>query len=110
MHGHTLAWLFVSVFSCFNSINFALAQTDDDYKAEIMQHIVDPCFQYSASKSELLDQMSEEEIVVLMKLMSPNQMQETIDVTLPMVQDKPQDARMLIYKFGLDLCIRGMGK
>ena len=110
MYRHTLACLFVSIFSCIYSISFALAQTDDDYKAEIMQHIIDPCFEYSASKSALLDQMSEEEVVALMKLMSPNQMQETIDVTLPMVQDKPQDARMLIYKFGLDLCIKGTGK
>ena len=102
--------LLFSFLSCTLSGHYSQAQTDDDYKAEIMQHIVDPCFQYSASKSELIDQMSEEEVVMLMKLMSPNQMQETIDVTLPMVQDKPEDARMLIYKFGLDLCIRGTGK
>ena len=110
MHRHTLAWLFVSVFSCLKSISFAQAQTDDDYKAEIMQHIVDPCFQYSAGKQEPVDGMSEAEMVTLMKIMSPDAVQDTIDVTLPVVKGKPIEARMEIYKLGLDTCIRGVGK
>ena len=85
------------------------AQTDDDYEAEIMQHIVDPCFKYSASKSELMDQMSEAEVVTLMKLMSPEAVQETLDVTLTIVRDKPEDARMEIYKVGRELCIKAAG-
>lgn len=110
MYRHTLAWLFVSVFSCLYSINFALAQTDEDYTAEIMQHIVDPCFKYSASKSEVIDQMSEAEAVTLMKIMSPDAVQDTINVTLPVVKGKPVDDRMKVYEIGLRLCIQGTGK
>ena len=86
---HTVACLLIAFFSCLSFSIFTQAETDEDYKVEIMQHIIDRCFEYSASKSELLRQMSEEEVVTLMKLMSSNQLQETIDVTLPMVQDKP---------------------
>ena len=107
MNKHTVACLLVTFFSF--SI-FTQAQTDDDYEAEIMQHIVDPCFAYSASKSEPVDQISESEMVTLMKLMSPDAVQETIDVTLPTVRGKPLEDRMQIYGFGLKLCIKGTGK
>ena len=84
--------------------------TDTDYEAEIMQHIVDPCFQYSAGNAEPIPGVSESEMVTLMKLMSPQAVQDTIDVTLPVVRGKPSEARMEIYKFGLKTCIRGTGK
>ena len=100
-----LLFLFCIAFSLF-----AQAQTDDDYKAEIVQHIVDPCFAYSAGKSEPVAQMSESEMVTLMKIMSPDAVQETIDVTLPVVKGKPLEARMQVYELGLKLCIRGTGK
>ena len=105
---HTVAYLFVLFFSCLSLSVFA--QTDEDYTAEIMQHIVDPCFKYSAGKSEPIPEVSELEMVTLMKLMSPDAVQDTIDVTLPVVKGKPIDARMEIYKFGLDTCIRGTRK
>ena len=100
-----LLFLFCIAFSLF-----AQAQTDDDYKAEIVQHIVDPCFAYSADKSDVLDQMSEAEAVTLMKIMSPDAVQDTIDVTLPVVKGKPVDDRMKVYGLGLKLCIKGTGK
>lgn len=106
----TVVCLLFSSLSCVLSGHFVQAQTDDDYKAEITQHIVDPCFQYSASKSEPLDGISESEMVELMKLMSPNAVQDTIDVTLPSVKGQPPEARMRIYELGLKLCIKGTGK
>ena len=54
--------------------------------------------------------MSESEMVKLMKIMSPNAVQETIDVTMPVVKGKPLEARMQVYDLGLKLCIRGTGK
>ena len=108
MNKHTVANLFVVFFSCLSLSVFA--QSDDDYKAEVMQHIVDPCFQYSAGKAEPIPGVSESEMVTLMKMMSPQAVQNTIDVTLPVVKGKPIEARMEIYKFGLNTCIRGTGK
>lgn len=108
MNKHAVACLLIPFLSCV-SMGIS-AQTDDDYKAEIMQHIVDPCFQYSASKSEPLDGISETEMVELMKLMSPSAVQDTIDVTLPTVKGQPLDARMQVYALGLKLCIKGTGK
>ena len=67
-------------------------------------------FQYSAGKSEVLEQMSEAEAVTLMKIMSPDAVQDTIDVTLPVVKGKPVDDRMKVYEIGLKLCIQGTGK
>ena len=110
MYRRTLAWLFAVFFSCLSFSIFIQAQTDDDYKAEIMQHIVDPCFQYSASKQDPPAGMSESEMVELMKIMSPQAVQDTIDVTLPVVKGKPVDDRMKVYEIGLKLCIQGTGK
>ena len=102
--------LLFSSLSCVLSGHFAQAQTDDDYTAEIMQHIIDPCFTYSTSKSEPVAGMSETEMVTLMKIMSPDAVQDTIDVTLPVVRGKPADDRMKVYEIGLRLCIQGTGK
>ena len=106
----TAVYLLFSSLSCVLSGHFVQAQTDEDYTNEIMQHIVDPCFQYSASKSEPVAEMSETEMVTLMKIMSPDAVQDTIDVTLPVVRGQPPDARMHVYELGLKLCIRGTGK
>ena len=95
MKKQIFACLLVTFLSCLSLSVFA--QTDDDYKAEIMQYIVDPCFQYSASKSEPVAEMSETEMVTLMKIMSPDAVQDTIDVTLPVVRGQPPDARMQVY-------------
>ena len=110
MNKHTVACLLVTFFSCLSFSIFTQAQTDDDYKAEIMQHIINPCFRYSAERSDNLDMWSVDEAVEMMKLLSPEAVQETLDVTLPVVRDKPLEARMKIYKFSLDLCIKGTGK
>lgn len=110
MSKHTAVFLLFSSLICLIAVHFVQAQTDDDYKVEIMQHVIDPCFRYSAERSDLTEMWSVEEAVEMMKLLSPEAVQETIDVTLPVVQDKPLEARMKIYKFSLDLCIRGTGK
>lgn len=108
MKNQTLACLLVAFLSCLSLRVFA--QTDEDYMNEIMQHIIDPCFKYSASKSEPVAGMSESEMVTLMKIMSPDAVQDTIDVTLPVVKGTPVDDRMKVYEIGLRLCIQGTGK
>lgn len=110
MKKSTAVCLLFSSLSCVLWGQFVQAQTDEDYTNEIMQHIVDPCFQYSASKSEPLDGISESEMVELMKLMSPDAVQDTIDVTLPAIKGQPPEARMQVYELGLKLCIKGTGK
>ena len=108
MNNHAVVVLLFSFLSCIGS--FVQAQTDDEYRTEIMEHIVDPCFEYSAGKSEPIPEVSESEMVTLMKMMSPEAVQDTINVTLPVVRGKPLETRMEIYKFGLNTCIRGVGK
>ena len=110
MKKHAAVCLLFTFLACLSWGRFIQAQSDDDYKAEITANIIDPCFQYSASKSEPLDGISESEMVELMKLMSPDAVQDTIDVTLPAVKGQPPEARMRVYELGLKLCIRGTGK
>ncbi len=110
MKKQTFTCLLIASLACLSWGRYIQAQTDDDYKAEIMQHIVDPCFTYSASKSEPVAEMTEAEMVTLMKLMSPDAVQDTIDVTLPAVKGKPIETRMRVYELGLKICIRGTGK
>ena len=110
MKTHTAACLLFTFLACLSWGRFVQAQIDEDYKAEIMLNIVDPCFAHSAGKQEPVGGMSESEMVTLMKMMSPDAVQDTIDVTLPVVTGKPLDARMQVYELGLKLCIRGTGR
>ena len=110
MNKHTVAFLLFTFLACLSWGRYIQAETDEDYTAEIMQHIVDPCFQYSAGKQEPVAGMSEAEMVTLMKIMSPDAVQDTIDVTLPVVKGKPVDDRMKVYEIGLKICMQGTGK
>lgn len=110
MNKYAIPCLLLTFLTCIIPGHFVQAQTDDDYKAEIMQHIVDPCFRHTAEKSEHLDIWSVDEAVEMMKLLSPGAVDETLRVTLPVVREKPLESRMKIYKLGLDLCIKGAGK
>ncbi|MYH69077.1 MAG: hypothetical protein F4147_02835, partial [Gammaproteobacteria bacterium] len=83
MKNLSAACLLFTLLACLSWGRFIQAQTDDDYTAEIMQHIVDPCFAHSASKQERVAGMSETDMVELMKIMSAQAVQDTIDVTLP---------------------------
>ena len=71
MKQHTVAYLFVTFFSCLSISIFTQAETDDDYKAEIMQHIVDPYFRYSAEKSNLTETFELDDAVELMNKSHP---------------------------------------
>ena len=108
MNNHAVVVLLFSFLSCMGS--FVQAQTDDEYRTEIMEHIVDPCFQYSASKQEPPAGMSETEMVTLMKIMSPQAVEDTVSVTLPVVKGKPVDDRMKVYELSLKICKQGTGK
>lgn len=110
MKTRAAVYLLFSFLPCALSGSFVQAQTDDDLKAEITQHIVDPCFRHTAERSEHLDIWSVEEAIEMMKLLSPGAVQETLSVTMPVVRGKPIESRMKIYKLGLDLCVKGTGK
>ena len=107
MKKQTIACLLITFFSCF-SLSVS-AQSDDDYKAEIMQHIIDPCFEYKAKNAEPIEGLTEENMMTLLKLDAAQHVLETIKVTLPIVREKLEDARMGIYKAGRELCIEAAG-
>ena len=110
MKNLSAACLLFAFLACLSWGRFIQAQSDDDYEAEIMQHIVDPCFKYSAERSDNLDMWTVEEAIEMMKLLSPEAVQDTLDITMPVVKGKPPEDRMKIYKLSLDLCIKGTGK
>ena len=95
--------VFVLVLPCLPL--FVSAQSDEDYTAEIMRHIIDPCFEYKAKNAEPIEGLTEENMMMLLKLDASQHVLQTINVTLPIVRDKPEDARMGIYKSGRELCI-----
>lgn len=109
MKKQTFACLLIAFLACLSWGRFIQAQTDEDYTEEIMQHIIDPCFEYKAKNAEPIEGLSEKDMMTLLKLNSSKNVLETITVTLPIVRDKPEDARMGIYKAGRELCIEAAG-
>ena len=109
MNKHTVACLLVTFFSCLSFSIFTQAETDDHYKDEILQHLINPCFEYKARNAEPIEGLSEDDMIKFLKLASSENVLEIISVTLPIVRDKPEDARMGIYKAGRELCIKAAG-
>ncbi len=81
-----------------------------DYRAEIIQHIVDPCLLHSANRSGLVEKLGREQTLALMKIMTPDMVEKSVKAALPMVMGKSYGDRMTIYKFSAAICIGASDK
>ena len=74
-------------------------------RAEIMEHVIDPCFREIAKASELPG-LSLDEAVQVAKTISGDAMDDMIESVRSVVENtNGRDDRMLIYTLGLRTCI-----
>ena len=87
--------------------SFALADDPDTkaLKTEIMKYTIEPCY-LSAIRKNMSDvDVSEEDAMILMKLMMAENTLETTAVVLPLVKGKSAEQRQVLYEMFKNICI-----
>ena len=97
-----LAFLVVSIFCLTNP-----ATGRENYRQEIMQHVVDPCYTKLANRpGGLAEQISTKEAVELMKIFGKDAIEAVMRETIPLVSKMSFKERKQVYSFSRQLCIK----
>ncbi len=79
-----------------------------DYRAEIMEKMIDPCYWSKVKDSKLTEYLGPRKAVEFMKTLNQKQVESAVQSALSMVKGKPLDQRTVIYDFGLQVCVKGI--
>ena len=96
--------ILVAAALCVAVISSARAQ---DYRAEVEQHVIDPCYMGAAIRAANNTGASVDLVLRTMKIMNADSLARMFNVVVPVVSGKPLSSRMAIYKFALANCLRG---
>ncbi len=77
-----------------------------NYRAEMMKHIIEPCYRAKILSKGLNQHVKMSEALELMKLFGKENEERMFKTMLPLVRKmKSRKARMLLYKYGARTCI-----
>ena len=77
-----------------------------DYRSEIIKHVIEPCHAANIKRGGLTKYMSHEEAMMMMKITMMKTTEKTIAVMLPIVRTMESKQRMMLYRIGAKICIR----
>ena len=81
-----------------------------DYRAEIMEHVIDPCYLFMAIQNPV-DGVSPKQMADMVKALKPGNVEQMISGVNLMLKNNPSVAtRMALYKLSLQVCISGAKK
>ena len=75
-----------------------------DHRAEIIKHVIEPCYLAKAKDSGLDKQMGREEILATMKRMTTKTIGKMIDQLSSIVAGEDLETRMVFYRVGAKSC------
>lgn len=78
---------------------------ENDYRAEIVAQVVDPCILSNARRSGLTEYMSDVEALATMKAMQMDVVETTVEALMPLVVGQPESMRDTLYEVSLGVCI-----
>lgn len=78
-----------------------------DYRAEIMSEVIDPCYLAIIRHEGGIEGMSEREALEILKLMQTQNTESMSNSILPLVRGKDLDSRKALYRIFLKTCIQG---
>lgn len=96
------------VLSIFVIFMFCLVHTAtgrENYRAEIMRYVVDPCYTELVNRTGLNQSISTKEAVEMMKILANDAIEDMITNTIPAVTGKSLKERKKIYSFGRQVCM-----
>ena len=81
-----------------------------DYRAEIMEHALKPCWMYGIKLNGLDKELSEFEIMEGVHLLAGDIFERTIRKMLPIVEGVPMEERMELYAIGKPECMSRLAR
>lgn len=89
----------------------SLPALSQDLEAEVIQHVIDPCYTQSLTNAGIGEHIGIEQAVRLLKLSEPENTAMMVNSMLEIVRTgmTPED-RMTIYKLGRAMCVEGMAE
>ena len=78
-----------------------------DYRTEVMQHVIDPCVMASARRSAPGTGVSAEQMAELIKMMNRDAYERAVQQMIPALRGKSWAQRQALYKWGLQQCLGG---
>ena len=77
-----------------------------DFRAEIMEHVVDPCWLDMAQRNNTVEGLSDEAFAMAAKLANPETVEGMVEGVRPLLSaDQTEDERAVIYGFALSVCL-----
>ena len=95
-------------FTLATSVDQTQAQ-DVNYRREIIEYVLHPCWRVAIRKHGLDKTMGEEQALNIMGVMQEKETQSIINALMPLISGKDRSARKLIYDISLETCIGGVG-
>ena len=77
-----------------------------EYRAEIMEKMIDPCYWSKVKDSKLTEYLGPRKAVEFMKTLNQKQVESAVQSALSMVKGKSLAQRTVIYDFGLQVCVK----
>ena len=84
----------------------------DDYRREIIKHVVDPCYLELIESGDLTEYMTADEALEMLKTMEEENIKEMIDAVNGILGGKnlTLEQRKQIYQFSAIACIKGISE
>ena len=80
----------------------------ETYEREVKKYVIDSCYGEIARTGGLIQYVSEEDAVEMIRLHTEKEARETTRSLVKAVIEQPKTERMKIYKKGLEVCIRSI--
>ena len=77
-----------------------------DYRSEIMQHVIDPCVM-AAARGKARGNVSPRQLAELIKIMNRVQYERAVQMMIPTLYGKDWNQRQALYRWGRVKCIQG---
>ena len=83
--------------------------SEADYRQEIKEEVLIPCFSTIMQKTGLAGQMTVNEFLLILKSQG-NTVQRAEEKLLQQIIGKPRNVREILYRVGLSACLNGSGE
>lgn len=77
-------------------------------RQEIIKNIIYPCFHEMLKTEGISDNETRDELIQTMMLNNADEVIYLIDMVVKQLENKPEEQRQDIYRFGLNNCLNGM--
>lgn len=82
----------------------------DRFRSEMMEYVFRPCFLEVVKNADLAEQVGTERALSLLLEIQKKDIEDAMRTTIPMLDGKTLQQRLIIYEIGLVSCLNGAGR